>query len=223
MTAPHDETLVEPAKHTVAAEDVTLEDDETAETTAAETGAAPATPERHAGDVFVQRFSGSWRKAPVLLIERTVAVEDGVATTDWTLEEGKKKQTLRVRTRATDADAGAVVSVMRVQGEIETPATRADFDALMERTSFAADTNEGLVATEDQTCTVGQRELQCRKVSYSVTVGNDEATLSIVTSPDVVGRDVSGEITTKDGKLVYRAELVEMGSEKPSAATASAQ
>jgi hypothetical protein len=75
--------------------------------------------------------------------------------------------------------------------------------------------NDGLVSQNAQTCLVGADELDCETKTYKVWIGEDAATLSVVHSPRFADRDVSGEITTEDGKLVYRAELIEARQGNP--------
>jgi hypothetical protein len=82
---------------------------------------------------------------------------------------------------------------------------------MMDRTSLAADVNDGLVKSEKGTCLVGMSELECETKSYKVWIGEREATLSVSHSDKVAGRDVAGDITASDGTLLYHAELVEVG------------
>jgi len=86
---------------------------------------------------------------------------------------------------------------------------------------YAADVNDGLVSSNDQTCLVGADELDCETKTYKVWVGDAPATLSVVHSNTFADRDVSGEITTDDGKLIYRAELVEAKQGKPALGVAA--
>jgi hypothetical protein len=53
-----------------------------------------------------------------------------------------------------------------------------------------------------------------------VWVGEHAATLAVVHTARFADRDVSGEIMTDDGKLIYRAELLEArrGSPRPGVA-----
>jgi hypothetical protein len=113
------------------------------------------------------------------------------------------------------------VSVVRLDGNAEKPAKVADYEALMARTIYAADVNDGLVSQTSQTCLVGADELDCETKTYKVWVGDDSATLAVVHAARFGDRDVSGEITTSDGKLVYRAELVEARQGKQSTGVAS--
>ena len=65
---------------------------------------------RKPGDFVVYRFSGTFRKEPVVLTQRVVAREGSVVVIDATLEEGTKKQTLRLRMN----DAGAAIGAAPV-------------------------------------------------------------------------------------------------------------
>jgi hypothetical protein len=173
---------------------------------AAQAKASAATPDRRVGDFFVHRFSGSFAADPLTLTEEVLAREDQAWLVELVLSQNEQLERLRVRF---DAYTGEPVSVVRLEGNAEKPAKVADYDALMARTIYAADVNEGLVSQNAQTCLVGADELDCETKTYKVWVGDDSATLAVVHAARFADRDVSGEITTDDGKLVYRAELLE--------------
>jgi hypothetical protein len=192
--------------------------------TATATGpAAPAQPSasapvRHVGDFFVHRFTGSFSQQPLTLTEEVAAREDSSWVVDFSLTENEKVERLRVRF---DIVSGQAVSAAHYDAGHETPATLGDYEALVARTVYAADVNEGLVSRNEQTCLVGADELDCETKTYKVWVGEAPATLSVVHSSSFADRDVSGEITTDDGKLVYRAELLEARQGKPVLGVAS--
>jgi hypothetical protein len=180
--------------------------------------ASESAPTRHVGDLFVHRFSGSFAADPLTLTEEVVALEDAAWIVDFSLTQSEKVERLRVRF---DVESGQAVSAAHLDGSKELPAGLADYEALMGRTIYAADVNDGLVSSNDQTCLVGSDELDCQTKTYKVWVGDRAATLSIVRSNTFADRDVSGEITTDDGKLVYRAELVEAKQGKPTRGVAT--
>ncbi len=173
---------------------------------AVEAQASASAPVRHVGDLFVHRFSGSFAGQPLTLTEEVSAREDAAWVVDFSLTQGEKLDRLRVRF---DAQSGQAVSAAHFDGKRETPAALGDYEALLARTVYAADVNDGLVSENDQTCLVGADELDCETKTYKVWVGDKAATLSVVHSNTYADRDVSGEITTADGKLIYRAELLE--------------
>lgn len=175
-------------------------------------------PTRHVGDFFVHRFSGSFAQDPLTLTEEVAALEDSAWVVDFSLTQNEQVERLRVRF---DVASGQAVSAAHLDGSKETPAKLADYEALMARTVYSADVNDGLVSSNDQTCLVGGDELDCETKTYKVWVGDRAATLSVVHSPTFADRDVAGEITTEDGKLIYRAELVEAKQGKPAAGVAS--
>ncbi|MES1185962.1 MAG: hypothetical protein ABUL60_19265 [Myxococcales bacterium] len=170
-------------------------------------------PTRHVGDLFVHRFSGSFASEPLTLTEEVAAREDAAWVVDFSLTQNEKVERLRVRF---DLGSGQAVSAAHFDGGHETPAKLSDYEALLARTVYAADVNDGLVSENDQTCLVGADELDCETKTYKVWIGDAPATLSVVHSNTFADRDVSGEITTADGKLIYRAELVEAKQGKPS-------
>jgi hypothetical protein len=166
----------------------------------------------------VHRFSGSFASDPLTLTEEVVAREEQAWVVDFSLSQNDAVERVRVRF---DAATGAPLAAARLDGTTETPAEISDYEALLARTIYAADVNDGLVSANDQTCLVGADELDCETKTYKVWVGEDPATLSVVHSTSFADRDLSGEITTEDGKLVYRAELIEARKGKPSTGMAS--
>lgn len=181
--------------------------------------ASASAPVRHVGDLFVHRFSGSFAGEPLTLTEEVAAREEAAWVVDFSLTQQEKVDRLRVRF---DAQSGQALSAAHVDGGRETPAKLGDYEALLARTVYAADVNDGLVSANDQTCLVGADELDCETKTYKVWVGDAAATLSVVHSSTFADRDVSGEITTADGKLIYRAELIEARQGKVDSSFASA-
>jgi len=175
-------------------------------------------PTRHVGDFFVHRFSGSFAQAPLTLTEEVVAVKDDAWVVDFSLTQNEVVERLRVRF---DTRSGAPISAAKVDGAGETKAALSDYEAMMARTIYSADVNDGLVSSNAQTCLVGSDELDCETKTYRVWIGDRPAQLAVVHASTFPDRDVSGEITTEDGKLVYRAELVEARQGKPAAGVAS--
>jgi len=180
--------------------------------------ASASAPVRHVGDLFVHRFSGSFAAEPLTLTEEVVAREDSAWVVDFSLSQTDQVESLRVRF---DVVSGQAVSAAHFDGKRETPANLGDYEALLARTVYAADVNDGQLSSSDQTCLVGADELDCETKTYKVWVGEKAATLSVVHSNTFADRDVSGEITTDDGKLIYRAELVEAKQGKPALGVAS--
>ncbi|HWZ90117.1 MAG TPA: hypothetical protein VNW92_14740 [Polyangiaceae bacterium] len=164
---------------------------------------------RKVGDFYVHRFSGSYEKSPLTLTEEIVAQEEGLWVIDYTFEQSSGTTKLRVRL---DPKTDSVVRVSKLDGTNELKVPLATYEKLMDRTSFTADANDGMLASEHGTCLVGPSELDCETKSYKVWVGDKLATLSVSHSDSVPGRDVSGDITGSDGTLIYRSELVEMGT-----------
>ncbi len=180
--------------------------------------ASASAPVRHVGDLFVHRFSGSFAGEPLTLTEEVAAREASSYVVDFSLTQSEKVDRLRVRF---DVESGQAVSAAHFDGSRETSAKLSDYEALLARTVYAADVNDGLVSENDQTCLVGADELECETKTYKVWIGDAAATLSVVHSNTYADRDVSGEITTADGKLIYRAELVEAKQGKPTLGVAT--
>jgi hypothetical protein len=83
------------------------------------------------------------------------------------------------------------------------------------KTSFAADANEGQLEEQTETCLLGGKEISCHVTKYRVAINGKPAILTISKSDQVPGRDLGGSIVDEAGKVVYRAELVEMNRGTP--------
>ncbi|MEB2312677.1 MAG: hypothetical protein OZ921_07050 [Sorangiineae bacterium] len=171
--------------------------------------AAPAARPR-IGDYVVQRITGSFSKTPLMLTEQVIGVDGDVVTLDYTLVEGRSATRLRVERLWS---TGHISKVTRYRDGKPAVGDVNDFDAMMRKTAFAADDNQGQLESGAETCLVGRRELACEKTSYKVKVGDRSATLSVSRSNQLAERDVSGEIRTDDGEVVYRAQVIEFGNE----------
>ena len=187
--------------------------------TGARSGSAPEVSARelglHAGDYVVYRFSGSFRNgaaSPLVLTQRVLGRDGGVLALEIVLEDGAKQETLRIRKDATPGSAEEVFDVTRVEAGIARSATVEAYAALMAKTVLAADENEAELGAEETSVRLGGKTLRCRKTSYRVRVGKHEATMSTVESEAFPWGDVGGEITTADGHVLYRVEVVDAGS-----------
>src|SRR6188768_564562 len=145
---------------------------------------------RKVGDFQVHRFSGSYQKSPLTLTEEVVARENGCWVIDYTFEDQSGTTKLRVRF---DPKTDSVVRVSKFDGSRERSAPLATYEKLIERTSFAADSNRGLLATSHGTCLVGPSELDCETKSYQVAVGEKNAILNVSRSASVPGADIAGD------------------------------
>jgi len=164
---------------------------------------------RKIGDFQVHRFSGSYQKSPLTLTEEVVARENGLWVIDYTFEEQGGTMKLRVRF---DPRTDSVARVSKFDGPRELNVPIATYEKWIERTSFAADSNDGLLSSKQGTCLVGPNELDCETKSYKVAVGDKAAILNVSRSGGVPGGDLGGDIIGSDGSVIYRSELIEMGN-----------
>jgi len=164
---------------------------------------------RKVGDFQVHRFSGSYQKSPLTLTEEVIARENGLWVIDYTFEEQSGTTKLRVRF---DPRTDSVAGVSKFDGSKQVEVPTAMYEKLIERTSFAADSNDGMVSSTHGTCLVGPNELDCETKSYQVAVGDKAAILNVSRSSSVPSGDVAGDIIGSDGSVIYRSELIEMGN-----------
>jgi hypothetical protein len=174
------------------------------------------------GDFVVFRYSGSFRKTPLTLTERVVAREGMVLIVDFTLADGKKEDTLRVSLDYSPGSRNEVLEVVRIERGLEKQSSREEWEAMMAKTVVVVDANEEDLGSEDTTVKVAgspsSGPIAARTTSYRVTVGSKSATLAITRSASDAAfgwGDLGGEIRTAGGGVIYRAELVQMGSGAP--------
>ncbi len=161
---------------------------------------------RRVGDLWVHRFSGSYRANALILKEEVVAEEGDLLVVDFTLQEGDSETQIRVRMAKRSE---RIISVAKMVDGEEKAGEMSDFDALMTKTTFVPDQNHGKVAEKSETCLVGKDELNCELSEFKVLLGDQEATLTVAHN-DELRRDISGEITAVDGTVLYHAELIEL-------------
>jgi hypothetical protein len=164
---------------------------------------------RKVGDYQVHRFSGSYQKSPLTMTEEVIARENELWVIDYTFEEQTGTIKLRVRF---DPRTDSVQRVSKFVGSQERGVSIETYQKLIERTSFAADSNDGMLTSTRGTCLVGPSELDCETKSYKVAVGDKVAILNVSRSSSVPGGDVAGDLIGSDGAVIYRSELVEIGN-----------
>ncbi len=185
---------------------------------AAATTVAARTP----GDFVVYRFTGSFRKAPLTLTERVVAKKGALLTIDLAATEGHETQELRVRIDedlAHPQRGGERGAPRARRGEASPPSrpTRQRLWRPAPRALPGADSNDACSGTEEVTVDIGGAAMPAKRTTYQVHVGKRAATLRTLESATFAWGDVGGEITAADGKVLYRAEVVEAGHDAAAA------
>jgi hypothetical protein len=169
-----------------------------------------------AGDFVVYRFSGDFRKTPLMLTQRVVEASDTALVVDATFDDGKTKRVVRARYIHVPGTSHELVGVWRIDATgAEKALSIAEFDKMMSETTLAADDNEGAIGSDHVAVAVGARTIDCTRTSYRVVVGNRAATMSTLTSDATPWGDVGGEIKAEDGKVLYRAEMIDAGGGGP--------
>jgi hypothetical protein len=215
-TPPVAPSTPEPVAETAPAPEATTDDTTATTTTDAPAPAVtePTAAHREIGDYIVYRFTGTFHKAPMTLTQKVIDRQASVLTIDVTLDDGGKKDAFRIRTDETSTEKG-LLSVAKLDGTKEIASTSAAYEAMLQKTVLSADRNEDFLGEEKVTLDVAGKQVACTKSSFKVQVGKKTATLHIVASDELAWGDAGGDITTKDGKVLYRAEILDAGSAKP--------
>lgn len=166
---------------------------------------------RQPGDFVVRRFSGNFRKAPLTLTEKVFAREGTTLVLDLTLDDGKKAETLRVWMSDAPATRGEVSKVARLEGDAETASDVAAYEAMMQKVTFTADQNEEMLAEADVDVDVAGKPMAGHERTFRVRLGKKQGTMKTVESARFPWGDLAAEISAHDGKVVYKAEIVETG------------
>lgn len=161
---------------------------------------------------MVYRFSGSYREAPVTLTQRVVAREHGYLVVDVTIAERGAQERLRLRIGDSGARKGELVSVAKLEGDVQVPFGVNAYGQLMNDIVLSADENTGLVDASTAVVDVGGNALYCDVTKYRVRVGAHDALMTTLSSEQFDWGHVGGEISTQEGKLLYKAEIVELGT-----------
>lgn len=175
------------------------------------TASAP-TRMREPGDFVVYRFSGSYRESPVTLTQQVVNKEHGYLIVDVSVDERGARQRLRLRIADEGEKKGELVSVARLEGRVQYPFGVAAYGQLMNDIVLSADENAGLVDATTMLVNVNGSDLYCDVTSYRVRVGVHDAVMTTVSSDEFKWGHVGGEIATTDGRLLYKAEIVDIGA-----------
>jgi hypothetical protein len=186
----------------------------------AEAEPAPAKAERrvemsHAvGDYIVRRFSLRSRKTPTTLTERVVAVKEGSFVLEVTREAGAEARSIRVELGSEPANRGEILSVVALRGGKEFAMGRAAYEAILRDTIFVADENDGEIDSAKVKLDVQGRALDGTETRFRVKVRGKEGTMRTFALENSPWGEVGGEVTTADGSVLYRAEVVDVGREE---------
>lgn len=172
---------------------------------------------RQPGDYVVYRFSGSYREAPVELVQRVVARRDEVLVVDVSID-GRAAFRLEIDDRP--ESRGSLLGVARLVDGTAEPVAPSAYEAVLGELVMMADENQGLVDDEEVEIDLGEITLSATKLTYRVRVGDQSGFLSTFASEGFAWGDAGGEIRTASGELLYKAEIVAMGRDEQTSVAA---
>ena len=76
---------------------------------------------------------------------------------------------------------------------------------------LAADANEGVIATRHIELELGQTHVPAVQTSYRVRVGAHIGVLRTIVSDQLAWAHVGRDIVTNDGRVLFKAEVIEVG------------
>lgn len=165
---------------------------------------------RAVGDFVVFKFSGSYRKTPLVLREQVVALQGEDVVVEFAFTDGTKKSTFRALTGATGKSDLYGFTKLDAKGTT-IDASRDEFESFMAKTVLVADDNEETLATTTADVELGGKTWTASTTSFRVRVGKTNATMKISQSDAFAWGDLAAEIVATDGTVLYRAELLEVG------------
>jgi len=166
------------------------------------------------GDYIVRRFSLRSHRVPTVLTERVIAVKEGSVVLEVTREAGSDTRSVRVELGSEPANRGEVLGVVALGHGREVAMGTAAYDAIMRDTAFAADENEGPIDSTKIKLDVQGRTVDCTETRFRVKVRGRSGTLRTIELENSPWGEVGGEVTTADGAVLYRAEVVDVGREE---------
>jgi len=161
---------------------------------------------RQPGEFATYRFSGSYRSTPVTVSYRVVERDRATITLD--VSSTTEGQSQRFRLKMTDDPSGS-----RFDGVTSQPVDPSEYVALMQQTIAPIEHNEADLERQDHELAVGARTVACTRATYRVLADGRTATMTIFESPSFAWGDLGGEITTADGGVLYKAEIVDVGTD----------
>jgi hypothetical protein len=161
------------------------------------------------GDYVVREITMAARKTPIVLSERVVSKDGASAVLEVSIKDGKKTDVYRVRVEET-ASGEQTTEVTRMIAGKEHAFGISAYEAVMAKTVPAVDRNDGVVDAEPVTIDISGKKVAATRTEYKVAIGGKPATMSVVESKAM--GDMGGEIAGADGKVLFRARIVEMGS-----------
>jgi hypothetical protein len=168
---------------------------------------------RQPGEFATYRFSGSYRSTPVTVSYRVVERDRATITLD--VSSTTEGQSQRFRLKMTDGPSGSgeILSAARFDGVTSQPVDPSEYEALMQQTIAPIEHNEADLERQDHELAVGARTVACTRATYRVLADGRTATMTIFESPSFAWGDLGGEITTADGGVLYKAEIVDVGTD----------
>jgi len=177
---------------------------------------------RQPGEFATYRFSGSYRREPVTVSYRVVERDQATITLDVSSTTDGQSQRFRLKMTDGPSGSGEILSVARFDGSTVQPVAPAEYEALMQQTIAPIEHNEADLERQDHELAIGEQTVACTRATYRVLADGRPATMTIFESPSFAWGDLGGEITTADGGVLYKAEIVEVGSESSASSQAIA-
>ncbi len=163
---------------------------------------------RKVGDWVVTEVATRGRKKPLVLNQKVIARDGDATVVEVSLQDGARTETFRVRTEGDE-----ITDVTRVKDGVEHASTPAAYEAMLQRTIPAVDQNDGLIDSEPVDVDFGGSTVKATRTSFHVHVGGKEAVMTLTQRDGFAWGDIAGEVTAKGGKMLYRARVVEAGSD----------
>jgi hypothetical protein len=177
---------------------------------------------RQLGDFATYRFSGSYRETPVTVSYRVVDQDYESLLLDVTVESDGTPERFRLSVSDGTAGASEILSAARLLDGAEQPIPVAEYEALMQQTVAPIEHNEEQLEAQDHELRIGDQPVACTRASYRVIVAGEPATMTVFESASFAWGDLGGEITSADGELLYKAEIVDAGGVRQTASRAIA-
>ena len=165
------------------------------------------------GDYLIRTFTLPSRTR-VTVTERVIAVKDASVVLEVTREARAKTRTVRIELNDAPGHRGEILDVSVLRAGTELPSGKSAYDAIMRGTEFAVDENEGPIDSAATQLDVRGRALECTQTRFRVKVRGQEATMRTIQLANSPWGEVAADVTTSDGAVLYRAEVVDVGHDE---------
>ncbi len=164
------------------------------------------------GDYVAYRLTGEALARPATMTMRLVAWRPDTQTLDLTIDEIGATDRFRLVIDGGGSARAAIRHVARIDGQRLLTVPVALLEERLHELMPVADENEGVVGSTGVIVDVNGWSIGCVRTDYRVRVGAHRGVMTLLAAEGFPFRHVGGKIASDDGRLLYKAEIVDAGN-----------